>query len=110
MSPSEPEVQVVLVTAPDSEVAVKLARALVEAGLAACVNVVEGVRSIYRWEGEVRDEREVLLVIKTRRERSDELAARVRELHPYDVPEVLALPVVGGSRPYLDWVRAESAG
>lgn len=110
MAGSEAGVQVVLVTAPDAQVGARLARELVEARLAACVNLVSSVRSVYRWEGRVEDEAEVLLVIKTRAERFAALEARVRELHPYEVPEVLALPAAGGSRAYLDWVAAESSG
>ena len=84
-----------------------LARTLVEERLAACVNVVPGVRSFYRWEGAVQDDAELLLVAKTHAERGGALAARVKELHPYDLPEVLELPAVGGSDAYLDWVRSE---
>ena len=98
----------VLVTAPDAEVAERVARALVAERLAACVNLVPGVRSIYRWEGEVQDDAELLLVIKTTAARVDVLAERVRAHHPYDLPEVLALPAAGGSAGYLDWVAAES--
>jgi periplasmic divalent cation tolerance protein len=102
---SEP-LHVVLVTAPDAEVGARIGRALVEEGLAACANLVPGVRSIYRWEGAVHDDAEVLLILKTRAALSAALAARVRALHPYQLPEVLALPVAGGSEPYLDWVRS----
>ncbi len=109
MSSSEVEVRVVFVTAPSAEVGAGLARALVEARLAACVNVIPGLRSIYRWDGDIQDDEEVLLVIKTRADRLESLATKVDELHPYDVPEVLALPAVGGSPSYLDWVRAESS-
>jgi periplasmic divalent cation tolerance protein len=103
------EVRVVLMTAPDVETGEKLARALVEARLAACVNVVPGVRSIYRWQGEVQSEAEVLLVAKTRADRTAALTTRVRDLHPYDVPEVLELCAGGGHLAYLDWVRRESS-
>ena len=109
MSPSESEVQVTFVTAPDTEVGARIARALVEERLAACVNLVPGIRSIYRWEGAVQDDGEVLLVVKTSADRGRDLAERVRELHPYDLPEVLALPAAGGSEDYLAWVRAEVA-
>jgi len=111
MSRSEPAdetVQVVLVTAPDADAGSGLARQLVDERLAACANLVAPVRSIYRWEGAVQDDPEVLLVLKTRPERLEALCARVVELHPYDVPEVLALPVTGGSAPYLRWVREET--
>jgi periplasmic divalent cation tolerance protein len=110
MPRSESELRVVLVTAPDAETAAGVARSLVGERLAACVNVVSGVRSIYRWEGRVEEAAEVMLVIKTRADRCPALCARVRDLHPYDVPEVLELPAVGGSEAYLDWVRTESAG
>ena len=102
-------VQVVLMTAPDAACAERLARALVEERLAACVNVVPGVRSFYRWQGAVEDAAELLLVAKTRADRAEALAARVKELHPYGLPEVLTLPAAGGSAAYLDWVRTESA-
>jgi len=105
----QPEVRVVLITAPNVECADTLARALVEERLAACVNVVPGIHSLYRWEGEVQNDPEVLLIAKTCADRCSALAARVKELHPYDVPEVLDLPAVSGSRAYLDWVRTESS-
>ena len=109
MNPSEPEVRVGLITAPDAETGSRIARALVEERLAACVNLVPGIRSIYRWEGALEEDAEVLLVVKTRADRAGDLAGRVAELHPYDLPEVVLLPVVGGSLAYLDWVRAEAA-
>ena len=108
MSRPEAGVHVVLITAPDAEAGVRLARCLVEERLAACVNVVPGVRSIYRYEGRVHDDPEVLLIAKTRSERIEMLTERVNALHPYDLPEVVALPGVGGSALYLEWVRTES--
>ena len=109
MNPSEPgSVQVVLLTAPDRDVAERLAHTLVSERLAACVNLVPGVQSVYRWEGVINQDEEVLLVAKTRSERSDALTARVRELHPYDLPETVVLTAVGGSAEYLDWIRAET--
>ncbi|MBK9517030.1 MAG: divalent-cation tolerance protein CutA [Anaeromyxobacter sp.] len=104
------EVLVVLVTAPTAEVAAGLARALVEARLAACGTVVTGLRSIYRWEGRVHDEPEALLVLKTTRDRFEALRDEVLRLHPYDVPEVLALPVEAGAARYLAWVAGETRG
>ena len=101
-------VQAVLITAPDADVGAALAGALVEEGLAACVNLVPGVRSIYRWEGAVQDDTEVLLIAKTREALLPALTARVEALHPYDVPEVIALPIAGGSAAYLAWLRAAS--
>lgn len=103
------DVRVVLVTAPDAATAEALARALVEERLAACVSVVPGVRSVYRWQGRVEETAELLLVAKTRADRGPALAARVRELHPYELPEVLELPALGGSEAYLEWVREESS-
>ncbi len=104
------DLSLVLVTAPDDDVAARLARGLVEGGLAACVNVVPGVRSFYVWKGTVEEETEVQLLIKTRSERFDELAAWVREHHPYEVPEILAVPIENGSPPYLTWVREQTKG
>jgi periplasmic divalent cation tolerance protein len=99
---------VVLVTTPTPERAAEIARALVEERLAACGNVLPAIRSIYRWEGKVQDEAEALLVLKTTRARLEALRERVLALHPYEVPEVLALPVEAGSAPYLAWLAAET--
>jgi periplasmic divalent cation tolerance protein len=99
---------VVLVTAPTPERAAELARTLVEERLAACGNVVPGLRSIYRWEGKVQDDAEALLLLKTTRGRFEALRDRVLALHPYQVPEVIALPVEAGSAKYLEWIAAET--
>jgi periplasmic divalent cation tolerance protein len=98
---------VVLVTVPDPGTAAELARALVEERLAACGNVLPGLRSIYRWEGRVHDEAEALLVLKTTRARFEALRQAVLRMHPYQVPEVIALPVEAGSAPYLAWLGAQ---
>ena len=103
------DVVAVLMTAPDAETAESLARTLVDERLAACANLVPGVTSVYRWEGEVQRDAEVLVVLKTTRDGLAGLEARAVELHPYDVPEVLALPVVGGHAPYAAWVAGEVA-
>lgn len=95
---------VVLITVPSPDVGAKIARALVEERLAACVNLVPGITSTYRWEGEVQVETEALLVVKTGRGLFDALAVRVRSLHPYTVPEIIALPLVAGHQPYLAWI------
>ena len=98
-----------LTTCPDEPSAESLARALVERRLAACVNIVPGVRSFYRWEGEIHDDGELLLLIKTAAS-VDALRAAIDELHPYDVPELAALEIADGSPAYLRWVAENSAG
>jgi periplasmic divalent cation tolerance protein len=99
---------VVLVTAPSAGKAAELARALVEERLAACGNVVPGLRSVYRWNDAVQEDEEALLLLKTTRARLDALRARVVALHPYEVPEVIALPVEAGHAPYLAWIAAST--
>jgi len=100
---------VVLVTAPaQGDAAAKIARTLVEERLAACVNRVPGLVSTYWWQGKIEEDEEVLLVIKTSEEKLEALLKRVPELHPYSVPEVLALPVAAGHGPYLEWLFAET--
>jgi periplasmic divalent cation tolerance protein len=101
-----PTAVVVLVTAPNADSAAAMARTLVEEGLAACGNVVPAVRSIYRWDGQIHDDAEALLVLKTERRLVPELKARLPALHPYQVPELLVLPVEDGLGPYLAWVAA----
>jgi periplasmic divalent cation tolerance protein len=98
---------VVLVTAGNADDASLLANALVEERLAACVNIVPGVQSVYRWQGAVEHAAEWLLVIKTAQARLADVVARVKSLHAYAVPEVLALPVHGGSETYLSWLLAQ---
>lgn len=100
----------VVTTAPDVAVAESLATRVVEERLAACANVIPGVTSIYWWQGEVQRDEELLVVFKTTAGTLPSLRERLVELHPYDVPEVLALPVPDGSEDYLDWVRQEVAG
>lgn len=99
-----PAALLVLCTCPDEPSATGIATALVAGGLAACVNRVPGVRSIYRWEGGVQEDDEVLLVIKTMPDHYAALEAMIRARHPYELPEILALPVVAGSAPYLEWI------
>ena len=105
----ETEFVVILVTVGTQVDGERIARPLVDERLAACVNIVGPIRSIYSWEGAVAADDEYLLVIKSRRELFAALESRVRSLHGYDVPEVIALPVVAGSGPYLDWLRAGTA-
>lgn len=95
---------ITLITAPNAAVAETIARAVVEKQLAACVNIVPGVTSIYRWEGQLNRDDEVLLIAKTRADLFDALRAAVVALHPYDVPEVIRLDVTAGHEPYLKWV------
>ncbi len=97
--------RVVLVTAPSPDVGAALGRALVDERLAACVNVIPGLTSIYRWQGQREEASECLLVIKTDETRYAELERRVLELHPYTIPEVLALPVERGAPAYVEWLR-----
>jgi periplasmic divalent cation tolerance protein len=96
---------VVLVTCGSEEESLKIANALVEDHLAACVNLVAPIRSIYRWEGKIWDEKEWLLIIKTQKHRFEELERKVKSLHSYSVPEIISLPITEGSLAYLNWIR-----
>ncbi len=96
---------VICITAPNEEEAARIARTLVEERLAGCVNIIRGVRSIYGWEGRVEDEAEVLMIAKSRRGLFDRLEKRVKELHSYTVPEIIAMTVTAGSADYLSWLR-----
>ncbi|MEQ1945587.1 MAG: divalent-cation tolerance protein CutA [Bryobacteraceae bacterium] len=98
---------VVLTTCDSEETAADLARKLVELRVAACVNILPGARSVYRWKDEIEDSKEWLLVIKSRRDLFDQLRAEIQRLHTYDVPEIIALPVVEGSEAYLGWLDQE---
>ena len=98
---------VVLTTCDSAEQARRIARRLVEQRVAACVSVVPGLRSLYRWQGEITEEREQLLLIKSRRELFEALRAELEKIHPYEVPEVLALPVVEGAEAYLNWMEEQ---
>ncbi len=104
--PVDAEYLVVLVTVATAETGVRLGRQLVEERLAACGNVLPGLRSIYQWEGRIHDEPEALLLLKTRAELFEALRERILALHPYQVPEVLRLDVAAGHLPYLEWIRA----
>jgi len=99
------EALVVYITAPSEEEAAKIAKALVKERLAACVNIIKDIRSIYSWQGKIEDERELLMIVKTRPELFSSLKTRVKELHSYAVPEIIVLPVVDGSEEYLAWLR-----
>ena len=98
---------VVFSTASSAEEAEKISHGLVNDHLAACVNVVPGIRSFYRWQGKIEDSEEFLLVIKSSRERFDALRESLEKLHSYEVPEVIAMPVVDGAKNYLNWMDGE---
>jgi periplasmic divalent cation tolerance protein len=101
-SMSEPIV--VLVTCGSEQEASRIAHSLVEEHLAACVNLVSPIRSIYRWEGKIWDEREWLLIVKTQRQKFEDLEKKVKSLHSYSVPEIIGLTIVEGSSSYLNWL------
>ncbi len=108
MSPVN-QLVVILCTVPDEATAEKLATGLVEGRLAACVNAVPGVKSFYRWQGKIEAETEIQLLIKTRSERFDELAAWISENHPYEVPEIIAIPADRVSDAYLTWAVEQTS-
>ena len=95
---------VVLMTAPNAEEATRIADMLVERKLAACVQILPPMTSIYVWKGEVQRESEILLVAKSTRAKFDELEEAARAIHSYETPEIIALPIVAGSQPYLSWL------
>ena len=103
------ETLVVLTNCPDEVVADRIALALVEQGLAACVNRLAPVSSIYRWQGNVERAIEAPLLIKTTRERYGDVEQAIRHLHPYDVPEIIAWPIAAGNAAYLRWIESETA-
>ena len=98
----------VFTTLPTADKAAEIAKVLVEEKLVACVNVLPAVRSIYRWQGKLHDENEVLVLLKTRAEHLERLKLRLLEVHPYELPEVLAVPVESGYQPYLEWLAGET--
>jgi periplasmic divalent cation tolerance protein len=108
-APRRPQAIVVLVTTGSRKTAHAIALALVGERHAACVNILPRIRSIYRWKGRIANDAEWLLLVKTRRSRFAALAARVRELHPYEVPEIVAMDIAEGSSAYLRWLLAETA-
>ncbi len=100
---------VVLITCP-VERAEDIAKVILDRRLAACINIIPEVSSLYWWEGKVNIDREALLIVKTRMDRIGDLERAVKEIHPYDVPEIIALPIVQGSREYMDWIGRELEG
>jgi len=106
VSSAADEAIVVLMTAANGEEAARLADLLIGAHLAACVQILPEMESVYRWEGKIERQAEVLLLAKTTRSKFEELERAVRALHSYDTPEIIALPIVAGSAPYLEWLSA----
>lgn len=104
----ESQALVVYCTCPDRVVAERIAEAVIDERLAACVNLIPGLTSIYRWEGQMQHDVELLLIIKTRSVVYPQLEARLRELHPYQVPEIIALPIQAGSAAYLNWIAGNT--
>ena len=101
------EILLVLTNVPDNDTAGRISRQLVEQRLAACVNILPGVKSVYRWQGAIEETDEITLLIKTTRDSYTKLEATLKAVHPYEVPEILALPISVGLSSYLDWVAAE---
>lgn len=106
---AETELALIYTTFPDVESAKEIGGHLVAERLAACTNILPGMISVFRWEGEIATEGEVAMIVKTRRDLVDAVTAAVVEKHPYDVPAVVALPVSGGSKPFLDWIGEETS-
>lgn len=96
---------VIIITASNEEEATKIARALLEEKLVACVNIHPKIRSLYWWEGKIQDEGEAMMVIKTRKALFKEIVEKVKKIHSYTVPEVISLPIIEGSEDYLKWIR-----
>lgn len=96
---------VVFMTASNEDEAARIAKALVAERLAGCVNIIRNIRSIYSWQGKIEDEQEVFMIVKTRKPLFDSFIRKVKELHSYTVPEIIALPIVDGSEDYLKWLR-----
>lgn len=96
---------VVLITASNEDEAARIAHALVESRLAACVNIIKDIRSIYRWQGKIEDDKEVLMIVKSQRKHFVALSKKVKEMHSYQVPEVIAFPITEGVEDYLNWLR-----
>ncbi len=99
---------VVLITASQEDEAATIAKTLIDERLAACVNIVKDIRSLYRWQGAVEDEGEVLMVVKTQARLFENLKSRVQQLHSYSVPEIIALPIVKGFENYVQWIKEET--
>jgi periplasmic divalent cation tolerance protein len=101
---------IALCTCPNEDTGTKIAEALVDGKIAACVNIVPGLKSVYRWQGKICRDAEVLLIIKTEAGKYTELESAVRKLHPYEVPEIVAIPIVQGYEKYLEWIGENIKG
>lgn len=99
---------VIYITTSSVNEAKKIGRALVEEKLAACSNIISPIRSIYRWQGKICDDKEALMILKTKKKLFKQIVATVEELHSYDVPEIIALPIIEGSDKYLSWLKEET--
>ncbi|NWF75424.1 MAG: divalent-cation tolerance protein CutA [Nitrospirae bacterium] len=95
----------IFITASNQDEAVKIAKELIGNKLAGCVNIIKDIRSIYRWEGKIQDDSEVLMIAKTQKHIFDSLVKKVKELHSYTVPEIIAIPIIAGSEDYLKWLK-----
>ena len=100
----------IYITCGSRDEALKIARVVVEERLAACANIIDAMRSVYWWQGSVNEDDEVVLILKTAAERVEKLTERVKELHSYDLPCVVEIPIGGGNVDYLDWIAAETSG
>jgi len=98
----------VYITVPDRGEAIRIARLMIAERLAACANILDGMTSLYHWNGELQESSEAVLLLKTRQELVKSVTDRVCELHPYDVPSILAIPITGGFQPFLNWIVAET--
>ncbi len=101
---------IVLSTCASQQEAEKIAKLLVESRLAACVNILPGIRSVYHWQGKIQDEAEILLLIKSRRPLFEQLQKTLASVHSYEVPEIIAIPIVEGALSYLQWLSRETGG
>ena len=96
---------VIFITSANKKEAAKIAQALIKNKLAACVNIAGNLQSIFRWEGKIDQAKEILLVVKSKKEKLNKIIKLVKSLHSYETPEIIALPIVGGFKPYLNWIN-----
>ena len=103
-----PDYTVIFITTSSPDEAEKIGRALVEEKLVACANIVPSIRSIYRWQGKICDDKETLIILKTKKELFEQIEQRVKALHSYEVPEIISMPIIEGSNEYLSWLENET--